>query len=96
METKNNICVRTDLKAGQAEMGPGMYPPQQYGWWWMPGGFIARPGRPTKAFTGWWFGPAPTFYYPAGYGSGSGGGFGVAGAQNGGGVTEGMTAPDQP
>ncbi|MDI6695016.1 MAG: hypothetical protein QME21_08220 [Anaerolineales bacterium] len=89
---KNNASfqVRTDVRAGQSD--DLQYYPGQRGWWWMPGGYIARPGRPVKAFTGWWFGPAPVFYYPMGVA-----GAGALGAEQGGGsVDEGTLAPSAP
>ncbi len=87
------IKVRTGLKAGAyGPPSPDSY--GQYGWWWLSNGYIARPGRPMKQFTGWWFGGSPQFYYPA-YGSGAGGGTErPLGVPQGGGA--GQTAPPAP
>ena len=90
---QKTLRIRTDLKAGAfGPPSPDTYP-GQYGWWWMSGGYIARPGRPMKQFTGWWFGGAPQFYYPAG-----GAGAGPLGAPQGGGGGggEGQVAPPAP
>jgi hypothetical protein len=89
------LKVQTGLQAGKRG-GPNngaSYYPGQMGWWWMSSGYIARPGRPIKAFTGWYYGPSPTFYYPAGgYGAGAGGAGGAGGAAPG----DGSMAPPAP
>jgi len=84
---QKTLKVRTNLSAGQ--YGPPDPENGQYGWWWESNGYIARPGRPMKQFTGWWFGSAPRFYYPAGSEAG------VAGAQLGS-SGEGQVAPPAP
>lgn len=86
------LKVRTDLKSG-AETAYAPPRPSQFGWWWEQSGYIARPGRPLKEFTGWWLGPAPRFYYPVGGAPGAG----VLGAPQGAsGAGEGSIAPPAP
>jgi hypothetical protein len=99
MKTNQALKVRTDMQAGRhgfPDANPGYYPSQS-GWWWVPGGYIARPGRPLKAFAGWYYGPAPSFYYPGGYGGGAGAGD-MLGAPGGGGGEpgDGSMAPPAP
>jgi hypothetical protein len=97
MKTNQALNVRTGMQAGKHgfpnDNGAGNYPGQT-GWWWVPGGYIARPGRPMKAFTGWYYGPAPTFYYPGG--SYGGGGGDMLGAPAGGDPGDGTMAPPAP
>lgn len=97
MKTNQAIKVRTDIQAGKhgfPDAQPPSYYPGQTGWWWVPGGYIARPGRPLKAFSGWYYGPAPTFYYPGGMYGGEGGG--MLGASGGGEPGDGTMAPPAP
>lgn len=89
------LKVRTAVQAGQTgPEAPGYYP-GQYGWWWMQSGYIARPGRPLKEFTGWWLGGSPRFYYPMGAG-GVGSEFGSPALGAGGDTGEGAIAPPAP
>lgn len=90
------LKVRTGVRAGDdfgaPQMGRWPNPPQQYGWWWMDSGYIARPGRPVKAFGGWYYGAAPQFYSPGGFG-GAGLGAGMGGDAP---VGDGTMAPPAP
>ena len=90
------FVVRTDVKAGIYNLSGTQVAPgspgwsNQRGWWWLPGGYIARPGRPPKEYVGWWYGPAPAFYYPAmGAGAAASSGLGA-------GASEGQMAPPAP
>jgi len=94
MKNRCNLTVRTGLTAGQVGPNAPGYYPGQYGWYWMQGGYIARPGRPLKEFTGWWLGGNPQFYYPMG-GSGSPGAFGAP-ALGGSDSGDGSIAPPAP
>lgn len=66
--------LRTDIHAGGNRNPGGPVPPTDgsrvvnyspygpSGWFWVPGGYIARPGKPLKSFAGWYYGSAPVFY----------------------------------
>ena len=95
MNTKSFV-VRTGIKAGISNFSGTQTAPgapgrsNQYGWWWLPGGYIARPGGYLKQYMGWWYGPAPKFYYPAmGAGAAASPGLGA-------GAAEGQMAPPAP
>ncbi|MFM8320118.1 MAG: hypothetical protein ACKOC5_04305 [Chloroflexota bacterium] len=94
MKPVQSLSVRTGLQAGRKQDPNSGYYPGQPGWYWMSSGYIARPGRPMKAFTGWYYGPAPYQYNPRVYGSGMGAGAGAYGAP--GDVGDGTLAPDAP
>lgn len=93
MRDFQTLKVRTDVRAGQ--MGPDApgYYPGAYGWYWMQNGYIARPGRPLKEFTGWWLGGNPQYYYPMGGAGDSPFGAPMLGGDDGG---EGQMAPAAP
>lgn len=78
MEVNHQLKIRTNLHAGQLGPAAPGNNPGGYGWYWMQGGYIARPGRPMKEFTGWWLGGNPQYYYPLG-GAGNGNTFGAPG-----------------
>jgi hypothetical protein len=92
MKNKALLKVRTGLKSGaDTEYTPPK--PSQFGWWWMQSGYIARPGRPLKEFTGWWLGTPPRFYYPVGASLGAGA---LGATQGAPAIGAGTTAPPAP